>query len=243
MRTGPVLAPLLRQFYNQFYNRFAFTYDVVSYVVSRGEWRTWTRSAIPFLHGHYVLEIAFGTGNLQLDLAGAGYPAVGVDLSPHMIEITRSKFKKRGISPQILRASVRALPFPSGHFDSIVMTFPPGFSSDQPAMEEIRRALSDEGRLIWVDAPYLYPRDAWSRLLNWAYGVTGNAGAPGGIQELRSPRRENANDPGSAELFDLMPRDGWSWEIHRVEGERGYVHVMVGKKSDNPVGAQHVAHP
>jgi len=116
--------------YRQFYNRFAFTYDVVSAIVSRGEWREWTRAAIPFVRGKYVLEIAFGTGNLLLDLAAVGYTPVGVDLSPFMIDITRRKFRRRGMLASLVRAQVQCLPFPSGQFDSAIMTFPPGFAAD-----------------------------------------------------------------------------------------------------------------
>jgi ubiquinone/menaquinone biosynthesis C-methylase UbiE len=227
------LAPLVRRFYKQLYNRFAFTYDLVSSIVSRGEWRAWTQAAIPFTQGHgRVLEIAFGTGNLLLDLLDSGLRPIGVELSPFMIEITQRKFKRRGTSPSIIRAAVQRLPFPSGHFDSIVMTFPPGFAKDPIAMKEVGRALAEDGSVIWVDAPYLYPRDVWSRLLNWAFTVTGEAPQRCPDEEKRLPNQDKPGESQESLPRELLPRDGWCWSVKRVNFQRGYVHVMIGIKDN-----------
>jgi SAM-dependent methyltransferase len=229
------LEPFLRLFFRHFYNRFAFTYDLVSLIVSRGEWRAWTRAAIPFVHSPAntstgVLEIAFGTGNLLIDLTDAGYIPVGVDLSPYMIDITRSKLRKRGLSIPILRAAVQLLPFPAAQFESIVMSFPPGFITDSRAMNEIRRVLAEDGRLIWVDAPHLYPRYAWARLLNWANQLTSGATASG-TDGMHVPTHQSRHAEHSlSTLEDLLPRDGWSWRIQRIERPVGYVHVIIGRK-------------
>src|SRR5438477_6401574 len=72
----------LRFVFHHFYNTFAWTYDAVSAGISLGHWRGWTRAAIPYLRGARILEIAFGTGNLQLDLRAAGFTSFGADLSP-----------------------------------------------------------------------------------------------------------------------------------------------------------------
>jgi ubiquinone/menaquinone biosynthesis C-methylase UbiE len=222
---------LFRQIYKHFYNRFAFTYDPVSAIVSRGEWRAWTRAAIPFVRKEgQVLEIAFGTGNLLLDLFEAGLKPVGVDLSPYMIGITRRKLRARSLSPSILRAAVQQLPFPTAHFDSIVMTFPPGFITDPRAMKEMQRVLADDGSLIWVDAPYLKPRDAWSRFLNWAYSVTGGAPEPRANEPLSSTYE--VDHAGPAPFGDWLPQDDWCWNVQRIERQSSLVHVIIGTKLD-----------
>ncbi len=216
-----VVTSLVRFFYKHFYNRLAFTYDFVSGMVSRGEWRTWTDAAIPFVHGPRVLEVAFGTGNLLLDLTRAGLAPIGVDLSPYMIEITRGKLAAHQLSTLLVRARAQQLPFPTGHFDSLVMTFPPGFVTDAQAMAEMHRVLAETGQLVWVDAPYLYPRDPWSRLLNWAYHLSGS-----------TAERHTANSEEQLRLSleDLLPRTGWNWRIERVDHRGGYVHVILGTK-------------
>lgn len=169
---------LLRFAFYLFYNPFAFTYDFVSAVVSRGQWRTWTRAALPHIVGTRVLEIPCGTGNLLLDLHATGYHASGVDLSATMLNITRAKFRRQQAIAPIVRARVQALPFPDGTFDSITMTFPPGFVYESRACAELARVLADEGRLIWVDAARLVPRDLWSRVLNGALDIVGGSAIP-----------------------------------------------------------------
>ncbi|MCA1554393.1 MAG: methyltransferase domain-containing protein, partial [Chloroflexi bacterium] len=110
--------------FNHFYNSFAWTYDAVSALVSLGHWREWSRAAIPHLRGR-VLEIAFGTGNLQLDMRAAGITPFGLDLSPNMLRITTRKLRRAGQAPRLVRGDVFQLPFESDSVDSIVMTFPP----------------------------------------------------------------------------------------------------------------------
>ncbi len=171
-----VLVPLLRFAFRLFYNPFAFTYDWVSAFVSRGRWRAWTRASIPRVAGPRVLEVAFGTGALLLDLCAAGYAPVGIDLSPSMIRITSGKLRQANARAKILRTRVQALPFPNGAFDTVVMTFPPGFTFDPQALAEMRRVLDDRGRLLWVDAGRLLPRDLTSRLLNRAFDAVGGEG-------------------------------------------------------------------
>src|SRR5262245_42103543 len=70
----------LRWSYGLLYNQLAWTYDLVSWIVSAGQWRAWQRSALPFLPGRPVLEVAHGTGNLLLDLLSLGLEPVGLDL-------------------------------------------------------------------------------------------------------------------------------------------------------------------
>lgn len=180
---------LLRFAFHLFYNPFAFTYDPISALVSRGHWRDWTRAAIPYIVGTRVLEIPCGTGNLLLDLCDAGYRPIGVDLSSAMLRISRNKLRakhsqtKSPLAPLIkggwgdlAQARAQTLPFPSQSFDSIVTTFPPGFIFDPVALAELYRVLNSNGRVIWVDAGRLLPRDAWSRALNAALDATGGEG-------------------------------------------------------------------
>jgi ubiquinone/menaquinone biosynthesis C-methylase UbiE len=155
-----------------FYNEFAWTYDLVSRVVSRGKWHQWQRAAMPELRGERVLEVAFGTGNLLWDIVGEGFQCIGVDLSPYMVWITAWKFRRRGRAAPICRARVQSLPFPDEAFDSLVSTFPDYFILDPVAQEEMARVLVPGGRLVIVEGGRLLKEDLWSRLLNWAFRVT-----------------------------------------------------------------------
>jgi SAM-dependent methyltransferase len=227
MPAAMALHPFVRFFYRQFYNRFAFTYDFVSAVVSRGDWRSWAAASIPFLHGPHILEVAFGTGNLQLDLYAAGLTSFGVDLSPFMIELTRRKLEAHRVPIRLVRARAQQLPFPTGHFDSLVMTFPPGFITDPLVMAELRRLLHPAGRLVWVDVPYLFPRDPWSRFLNWAFRITGGAAEPH-TRPTPKPPPGDGGETRTDRLEGMLPREGWSWQIETSQRRSGYVHVFIG---------------
>jgi SAM-dependent methyltransferase len=212
----------LRFAFHLFYNPFAFTYDFVSALVSRGHWRAWTRTAIPFIVGSRVLELPCGTGNLLLDLRAAGYAPIGVDLSAGMLKITRTKFR-RAMSPPtlprsapsapVLRARVQMLPFSNQAFDSITMTFPPGFVRDPRAFAELHRVLADGGRLIWVDAARLLPRDGASRALNAALDAVGGSGVP--FEDF---------------ACQALARVGFGSQVERVQDEYSIVIVIIASK-------------
>ena len=85
---------LLKFAFGLLYNQLAWTYDLVSWVVSVGQWRSWQRSALPYLPGRPVLEVAHGTGNLLLDLTSLGLAPIGLDLSPAMSRIASRKLKR-----------------------------------------------------------------------------------------------------------------------------------------------------
>lgn len=202
----------LRFCFHQFYTTFAFTYDFVSAFVSRGHWRAWTRAAIPRIAGKRVLEIPCGTGNLTLDLIAAGYAPIAVDLSPVMVRITRKKLRRVGAQRlALLRARAQELPFPDHSFDSIVMTFPPGFIYDPRVLAEFHRLLDPNGRLIWVDAGRLLPQNVFSRLLNRAFDAVGG-------DEMFSPSAHT-----------LLTRAGFDVRIESVQDEASVVMVAVAQ--------------
>ncbi len=179
------IRPLLLFAYRLLYNELAFTYDAVSALVSRGHWRDWTRAAIPHIVGTRILEVPVGAGNLHLDLHAAGYAAIGVDLSPAMLNITRDKFRRAHRHAAIMRARVEQLPFPRGAFDSIVMTFPASFIYDPRTFQEFQRVLADTGRVIWVDAAHSIHRDWWWKIVNVAWGeFGGQSGYPGLMERV-----------------------------------------------------------
>lgn len=217
-----VLRPLILLAFHLFYNPFAFTYDFISALTSRGHWRAWTRAAIPRIHGTRVLEVPCGTGNLLLDLSAAGYAPIGVDLSPWMIRIARGKALRAHANARLVRARAQAMPFACGAFDSIVMTFPPEFIFDPRAFAEFYRVLDEGGRLVWMDAGRLLPRDLWSRVLNRAFDtVNGSGGAQPGV-----PRGFTR----SAE--ELLARAGFETEIETVQDDASVVLVATARKSD-----------
>ena len=168
-----VLAALLRPAFHLLYHQLAFTYDLVAWIVSAGEWADWRRCVIPQLPPGPVLEIAHGTGTLSFDMADAGFAVTAIDLSPAMGKIAAGKKRKwlnsgghdaeSPAGPAFVRADVRRLPFRSGYFSSATATFPAEFLFQTEAMREVRRALAPGGR--WSIVPAAFPKWIAKRLL------------------------------------------------------------------------------
>jgi len=166
---------LLRFAFRLLYNEMAWSYDWVSRAVSWGNWRTWGRAALAHTAGPRVLEIAFGTGDILLDLHASGFETYGLDISPYMIEIARRKLKRAGIHAPLVRGRAQELPFISGFFDSIVITFPTSFVLQQSTLDELVRVLRPGGRLVIVDRASLRRPKLAARLIGWLYAITGQS--------------------------------------------------------------------
>jgi ubiquinone/menaquinone biosynthesis C-methylase UbiE len=174
---------LLRFGFRLLYNELAFAYDLVSGVVSLGAWRCWQRSALEHLNaapGALVLELAHGTGNLQLDLNAGGYRVIGYDLSPYMGRITRAKLRRNHVPVRLARGRAQQLPFPANAFSAIISTFPTNFIIEPETLSEVSRVLQDDGRFVIVPNGVLTGAGAVETGIEWLYRITGQRdGAPG----------------------------------------------------------------
>jgi hypothetical protein len=120
---------LVRIGFRLLYNEMAWTYDLVSRVVSLGHWRRWQRASIGHLKvspSDPILELAHGTGNLQIDLANERLHAVGLDLSPTWVASPEAGWKAAPAGTPGTRKRSQ-LPFATGHFKAVVSTFPTEF--------------------------------------------------------------------------------------------------------------------
>ncbi len=175
----------LRFFFRLLYNEFAWTYDVVAWVVSLGQWTAWGRTTIPHLHGERVLELAHGPGHLLVAMKERGLAPVGLDLSPYMGRLARRRLQKAGLAVPLVRARAQALPFRDGCFDSAVSTFPTEFILDPATLRETARVLQVGGQLVVAAWARLSERDPLSRFIGWLYRVTGQAEPlPGGSEAV-----------------------------------------------------------
>jgi ubiquinone/menaquinone biosynthesis C-methylase UbiE len=161
------------------YNEMAFTYDWVSYGVSLGAWRCWQRAALKHLNvqpNARILELAHGTGNLQIDLKAAGHRVVGHDLSPYMGRITQRKLTRQGLKPLLTRGQAQKLPFASGSFATVVSTFPTNFIFQPGTLHEVFRVLQSNGNFVIVPNGVLTGDGRAEAGLEWLYRVTGQRG-------------------------------------------------------------------
>lgn len=163
------------------YNELAFTYDGVSEVVSLGAWHCWQRAALKHLAipaGARVLELAHGTGTLQIDLIRLGYQTIGYDLSAAMGQIARRKLRQRNLPVRLTRGRAQQLPYPSGAFAAVISTFPTPFILEAATLQEVRRVLQPDGQFLIVPNGIFTHDGAAEAGLEWLYRITGQREEP-----------------------------------------------------------------
>lgn len=175
---------LVKLGFHLLYHQMAWSYDVIAWVVSFGQWAAWRRLALQFFQPGPTLELAYGTGGLFADMLEAGYQPVGIDLSPYMARLAKSRLTKKNLPLRLNRARAQALPFPSNHFANVVATFPTNYIFDDATLTEVHRVLkpattnTPAGRLIIVVEGQL--RGPWPLrpLIDWLYKITGQHNFP-----------------------------------------------------------------
>lgn len=131
------------------YSRLARPYDLAVRVLP--VWRHWISAALPHIRGPRVLEVSFGTGWLLTRYAG-NFETYGVDLNERMAAIAQRNLRRAGVTAELRQANVEALPYPDGHFDTIVNTMAfGGYPNGQRAISEMHRVLRPQGRLVLID--------------------------------------------------------------------------------------------
>lgn len=201
------------------YNELAFTYDLVSKIVSLGAWRCWQRSALRHLAepgALPVLELAHGTGDLQIDLQNAGYATIGYDLSPHMGRIAGAKLYRHGLRARLVRGKAQALPFADGCFSVVVSTFPTAFIVAPETLREVWRVLAANGQFIIVPSGVLTGTGIITRFIEWLYRITGQRDGDGPLEALS----EHIRDFG----FEAV--------MHMEDCPRSRALVIIARKKD-----------
>ncbi len=212
---GKIWWHLVRFGFRLLYNEMAWTYDLVAWIVSFGQWWDWQRTALDFLNvtaGDQVLEIAHGTGSLQIDMERLGYQRVALDYSPFMGRIARRKLLKKNIEAPILRAQAQALPFTTAQFDGIVSTFPTPFIIEAETLAEAHRVLKPGGRFVIVVNALLTKGGVAKEALEAAYRATGQRG------------------DYSPDIERRFQDAGFELQIHVEEKEKSLVQLLIATK-------------
>lgn len=152
------------------YYEAAWTYDLVSWLVSLGEWRRWQLAALPYVTGRDVLEIGHGPGHMLLALQNARFEVVGLDLSPYMGRQARKRTQR---TIPLVRGMVQALPLETAVFDTVLSTFPTDYMVDPATLAEVARVLRENGRFVIVPEGHLTGGGVVNRFIEWLFAITG----------------------------------------------------------------------
>ena len=132
------------------YTKFAKYYDFVM----TPYWRIWLKKVIPFIEGSKVLEVSFGTGYLMTKYA-EHFDTYGIDFNNEMIEITKRKLEKKSLSASISKGNVENLPYANNTFDTVINTMAfTGYPNGEKALDEMKRVLKKNGKLLLMDFDY-----------------------------------------------------------------------------------------
>ncbi len=137
------------------------SYGVVSrfYAVAEGIFEKGLRQKglqlLSVTPGEVVLEIGFGTGYSLKEIAnsvGENGRAYGIDITPQMLEITRKRLRKAGLTDRVelYEGDAKSIPSQDNKFDAVYMasTLELFDTPDIPrVLNEIKRVLKPGGRL------------------------------------------------------------------------------------------------
>ena len=132
--------------------------------------------------GEIVLEIGFGTGHCLMEIAksvGKEGKVYGVDISSGMLEVTKKRLEKAGLSDRVelFRGDARKMPYADNRFDSVFMSFTLELFDTpeiQNILKEIRRILKPNGKLGVASMSKEGDKSLIMRLYEWAHKKISN---------------------------------------------------------------------
>lgn len=149
------------------FNRIAPYYDMLNAVLSLGIDTIWRRKAIQQLNKNQpkvILDVATGTADLAIETAKQLDPEriVGIDISTQMLDIGRTKLKKKSLDQLITleEGDSENLPFEDNTFDAITVAFGVrNFENLEKGLKEMHRVLKPNGQLVVLEfsRPSIFP--------------------------------------------------------------------------------------
>jgi len=215
----------LRFFFKHLYTSLAWSYDLVAFITSAGQWRTWQTAGLEYLPPGRVLEIGHGTGHMLCSLSTQGHGVVGIDPSKQMTHIASRRLEKNDTSVPLVQAMAQALPFKNDIFHSVLSTFPSEYIFNPSTIREVWRVLKPEGIFVIIPGVekihglqggrknILALLDEFASIL---YRITG---------EAIDPEASLAN-----EFLKRLNHPGFSWEIQHVRQPRAVVMRIIARK-------------
>ena len=101
--------------------------------------------------GERFLDLACGAGNVAQLAAEAGASVTGIDISPRLIDVAKSRAAAGGYDIDYRVGDAESLDVPDGSFEAVVSSFGMIFAPDHDAVaRELARVLVPGGRLAFA---------------------------------------------------------------------------------------------
>jgi len=144
---------------SRMFNTISAKYDAFNDIMTWGMARYWRKKAILSLkplNPKKILDIATGTGDICIKAFSFLSPetAVGVDISPDMMEIGKQKVEKEGLAGKITFEvqDCATLTFADGSFDAVTISFGiRNFEKLDESLQQIHRVLKPGGQLLILE--------------------------------------------------------------------------------------------
>ena len=144
-------------------------YDRLGTLLSFGQDPRWRRAMVSHIprDGGSVLDVATGTGLVAERLLTEGHRVTGLDQSPDMLAVARSRFGDR---VELVEASAAELPFADASFDHLTFTYLLRYVDDPAAtLAELARVVRPGGTIANLE--FCVPRGIWRPLWDLYVGV------------------------------------------------------------------------
>jgi len=141
------------------FDNIADRYDLLNRIISLGIDQSWRRRAVSALRlsgEAQVLDLATGTGDLAILIAGMAPTAMvtGLDPSVNMLTVGHKKLARSNLTHrvQLLEGDAQDLPFAADSFDGVSIAFGIRNVPDRKkALEEMARVTKPEGRVVILE--------------------------------------------------------------------------------------------
>jgi demethylmenaquinone methyltransferase/2-methoxy-6-polyprenyl-1,4-benzoquinol methylase len=144
-------------------------YDRLGALLSFGQDPRWRRAMVSHIprDGGSVLDVATGTGLVADRLLAQGHRVTGLDQSPDMLAVARSRFGDR---VELVEASATAIPFDAASFDHLTFTYLLRYVDDPgTTLVELARVVRPGGTIANLE--FCVPHGIWRPLWDLYVGV------------------------------------------------------------------------
>ncbi len=198
------------------FDRIAGVYDPLNTAMTAGLHHRWRARAADLAlvgPGSRVLDVATGTGDLAIELAGRVAPGgevVGSDFAEGMLDRARAKVAARvtaGVSPRFEWADAMALPYDDDSFDAATVGFGArNFGDLARGLAEMTRVVRPGGRVVVLEitTPTRMPLSLFYRL--WFDRIVPALGIlTGAVMRLSARLRDAPADTAIADAYAYLP--------------------------------------